>query len=57
MAFGSPVPATGKLSCAVETRRYTYSWSTTKSLANTCQLLVLQLKDGSQHRVDVSFEK
>ncbi|MEA2550305.1 MAG: hypothetical protein QOE25_74, partial [Actinomycetota bacterium] len=52
---GAPVPATGKLTFATD--KYTYTWATPKSLANTCQQLVVKLSDTTQHRVDVRFTK
>ncbi|MEA2521600.1 MAG: hypothetical protein QOI81_1246, partial [Actinomycetota bacterium] len=45
---GTPVPATGKLTYATD--KYTYTWTTPKSLANTCQQLVVKLSDTTQHR-------
>jgi len=52
---GSSAAAGGQLSYTASSGRYTETVSTAKSWKGTCRILTLELADGTQHPVRVSF--
>jgi hypothetical protein len=52
---GAQQAATAQLSYAPSTARYTDAASTVKSWKGSCRILVLELADGTQHSVRITF--
>jgi hypothetical protein len=55
--LGDPTPTTGTLSYNTSLDRYTSLWSSDRTWAGSCRLLVLTLRDGTEHRALAQFTK
>jgi hypothetical protein len=55
--LGAPSAASGTFTYNTSLGRYLYDWSSDKAWSGTCRAVILTLRDGTTHRVDVRLTK